>query len=251
MPGPPRCTSRAGNTCRLTRIDRAGDRGGGDTCSLSRRRARIALPLFAALGVALVIPLWAGLGLFESSDSPAGAGHLASHGHGGDGGESIGNASAAAAEFNEEHTRPDGCVDPDYHGEGAAAEATAEATQDHAHGGDEDADKDSHTHPGGGSDSDATTVYVQAYSYGYLPERLCLKAGKPYHFKLVAIDVTHGWTIQLGTSSSVMRLPPGVVVERELTFTKPGTYLVYCSYYCGLGHPQMEASIVVEPERAT
>lgn len=187
----------------------------------------------------LVIPLWAGLGIFDQSSSPAAAGHLASHGHGGSH-TGAGEASAEAAAFFEKHRRPDGCVDPSYHGTAPSAHAGHAApapTGGHAHGTPDP--------------QDATPVYVQAYSYGYLPERLCLTAGEPYLFRLLAIDVTHGWTIQLGSSSTVMRLPAGMVVERRLTFTRPGTYLVYCSYYCGLGHPLMQARIVVEPAGAT
>jgi heme/copper-type cytochrome/quinol oxidase subunit 2 len=62
---------------------------------------------------------------------------------------------------------------------------------------------------------------------------------------MMALDVSHGASLQLGRGSHIIRLRPGVMAERELTFTRPGEYLVYCTVYCGLGHDHMSATVIV------
>lgn len=89
-------------------------------------------------------------------------------------------------------------------------------------------------------------VYLQAVSFGYLPERLCLKSGQTYQFKVMATNVTHGAAIQMKKGSRMLRLPAGSELTKDVTFSKPGEYLVYCSSYCGIGHQFMKGQIIVE-----
>jgi heme/copper-type cytochrome/quinol oxidase subunit 2 len=62
---------------------------------------------------------------------------------------------------------------------------------------------------------------------------------------MMALDVSHGASLQLGLGSRVIRLRPGVLDEREITFSAPGEYLLYCTVYCGAGHDQMYSKIIV------
>jgi heme/copper-type cytochrome/quinol oxidase subunit 2 len=89
-------------------------------------------------------------------------------------------------------------------------------------------------------------VYLMAYQWGFEPSYLRLEAGKPYRFSMMAVDAAHGATIQLGKGSLVNRLRKGVLSERVITFPEKGTFLVYCTVYCGLGHDRMQGKIVVE-----
>ena len=99
----------------------------------------------------------------------------------------------------------------------------------------------------GGREEVAGYVYMYARQFSYFPSTVCLEAGSRYRLVLMSIDVVHGASIQLGDHSLMVRLPRGVPVELELEFDEPGEYMVYCSYYCGIGHPYMSAKIIVEP----
>lgn len=170
-----------------------------------------------ALAVLLIIPLWAAMGILQVEEEKGGD----HHGSEGDVEEFV----MQVEDFVAKYTRPDGCVEP----------GLAEGDE-HEGGGEEHQEKEEHP-----------TVYLQAFQYGYRPGKLCLKSGETYVFKMMSTDVTHGASILLKPGSKMIRLPPGVLVEQEVTFTEPGEYMLYCSYYCGVGHPVMAAKIIVEP----
>ena len=86
--------------------------------------------------------------------------------------------------------------------------------------------------------------------WAYLPGVLRLQTGVPYRFRMMAMDSTHGAAIALGAGSRIIRLRPGVLVEQELTFKRPGEYLVYCTVYCGLPHGRMQGRIIVADAKA-
>jgi cytochrome c oxidase subunit II len=128
--------------------------------------------------------------------------------------------------FIEKYTQKDGSVNPhaprDAHGHGQAGTG-------HEHG--------TATAP--------VDVYLMAQKFAYSPDILRLNAGVPYRFRMMADDITHGASIQLGAASRIIRLRPNVVTEQTLTFTQPGEYLVYCTVYCGPAHDAMQGRIVV------
>ncbi|TWA93170.1 cupredoxin-like protein [Azospirillum brasilense] len=159
-----------------------------------------------------------------AAEAPAEAG-----GHGGHGA----SAGMAPEEFRFEHdyfiqryTQKDGSVNPH----------ASEATHSHA------AEGHDHGHDAGGEPVD---VYLMAQKFAYSPDVLRLKAGQAYRFRMMADDITHGASIQLGSASRIIRLRPGTVTEQVITFTKPGEYLVYCTVYCGQAHDAMQGRIVV------
>ena len=88
-------------------------------------------------------------------------------------------------------------------------------------------------------------VYLMAYRWGFEPATLRLAVGGGYRIRMMAVDVSHGAGLQLGLASHVIRLPSGVLVERVMTFSRPGRYLVYCTTYCGVPHHRMNSEIVV------
>lgn len=88
-------------------------------------------------------------------------------------------------------------------------------------------------------------VYLMAYQWGFAPDTLRLDAGQPYRFRMMAVDGSHGASIRLGPASRIIRLRRGALIEQELTFTRPGSYLVYCTIYCGPAHDRMTGRIVV------
>lgn len=88
-------------------------------------------------------------------------------------------------------------------------------------------------------------VYLMAYRWAYTPSVLRLKANTPYRFRMMAVDIAHGASIQLGRASHMIRLRANSLAETRLTFKAPGEYLVYCTVYCGLGHDRMQGKIIV------
>ncbi len=116
--------------------------------------------------------------------------------------------------------------------------------------GDHDEDEDDHDEDGDDHGPEPIDVYMLAERYFYEPSVLRLERGVPYNFRMMAMETGHGASIVGGGEVSVgghmVRLPGGQLAERELTFTKAGEYLVYCTVYCGEGHEFMTATIIVE-----
>lgn len=224
---------------------------------------RPAFILGMALMVLLLVPAWALVGVF---DSPHDGGEDEGAGHGG---MMMMMSGSITREFGQKvqafmaaNTREDGCVVPPANGAMAGMEEKKAGHQemdmnagmDEATAGHQESEMTAGMgmdagNPPADHDGDETglpVAYLQALRFGYLPAKLCLQSGKTYELKMMATDVIHGASLQLGPGSKMIRLPPGVPVTERITFTKPGEYLLYCSSYCGLGHQYMQARVVVE-----
>ncbi|MFZ3128102.1 MAG: hypothetical protein WA136_08805 [Rhodoferax sp.] len=88
-------------------------------------------------------------------------------------------------------------------------------------------------------------VYLLAHQWGYLPAVLRLQTGVRYRFRMMAEDVAHGASLQLGAASHIVRLRARTLVEQEVQFTSPGEHLLYCTVYCGVAHDRMQGRIIV------
>ena len=76
-----------------------------------------------------------------------------------------------------------------------------------------------------------------------------VKPGEKVLFRIFGNDVIHGFNIPVAGITA--ELDPGV--ERDLWITAPetpGKYLIQCRNYCGIGHAQMKAWLVVEGDEA-
>lgn len=91
----------------------------------------------------------------------------------------------------------------------------------------------------------AADVYLLVQQWLFEPAVLRLSAGVLYRFRMLALDVSHGASLQLGLGSRIVRLRPGVPSELLVRFERPGEVLLYCTVYCGLGHDQMHGRIIV------
>lgn len=157
---------------------------------------------------------------------------------------------ADVARFIERFSQEDGSVYPriatggpepldpqmagmDMSGTGLAAPTDGSAAHDAHHG------------PGEDAAGVPVDVLMMAERWYFEPGVLRLDRGTAYRFRMMTADITHGASIQFGQGARMIRLSPGTVAELELTFTSPGSYLVYCTSYCGTGHDGMQASIVV------
>ncbi len=216
--------------------------------SLSTRRGFVAAASFGAVSL---YGLWAGygaapfriLGRGGHGEEPAAA--VGEPGHGGHGealGPSADEFRRLTDEFVARHREPDGSVRVDPPGLSVAAMSSAAGSDHGAHG---------TSHAAASTPAPASTasipaeVYLLAQKWSFEPDVLRLGAGVPYRFRMMAVDVSHGASIQLGRGSRIIRLRQGALFEQELTFTRPGEYLVYCTVYCGIGHDRMSGRIVV------
>jgi cytochrome c oxidase subunit II len=86
-------------------------------------------------------------------------------------------------------------------------------------------------------------IEVESFKYGYNPDPIVVKAGEKVKLLLTSKDVTHGFAItDLGIN---VKVPPNKTTVFEFVPKKIGTYKIYCTVYCGLGHGNMHGTLVV------
>jgi len=77
---------------------------------------------------------------------------------------------------------------------------------------------------------------------------LHLPVGKPVKFLLRSIDVLHNFYVP--EFRAKMDFVPGLVTYFWLTPNRTGTFDILCAELCGVGHPQMRGTVIVEEESA-
>jgi plastocyanin/cytochrome c553 len=83
-----------------------------------------------------------------------------------------------------------------------------------------------------------------AESGGWSPSAIQAQVGVPLHLRLTSDDVMHSFAI--GQSDMLpMDIAPGKMTDLTLTFDKPGTYIYYCTRWCGANHWRMRGTIEV------
>jgi mono/diheme cytochrome c family protein/plastocyanin len=82
---------------------------------------------------------------------------------------------------------------------------------------------------------------------GWLPGNLTAEVGVPLKLRLTSDDVLHGFAIGQQPWPAV-DVKPGQMTELSLTFDEPGTYIYYCTRWCGLNHWRMRGTIEVTGE---
>lgn len=94
-------------------------------------------------------------------------------------------------------------------------------------------------------------VYAFQWGYTFIDEKsaasrnaVMVKPGEKVLFALMSNDVIHGFTIPIARVISEFE-PPNVRTVWIRAPKKPGKYLIQCTNYCGLGHAQMKAWLVV------
>ena len=86
-------------------------------------------------------------------------------------------------------------------------------------------------------------VEVEAKRYKFIPSTIVVKAEEPVRLEVTATDVEHGIDIE-GMDIDV-RLPVGETQTIEFTPEQPGDHHVHCSVFCGPGHGDMHATLIV------
>ena len=86
-------------------------------------------------------------------------------------------------------------------------------------------------------------VHYVAKMWNFLPKKLVLPKGATVDFFLGSNDVNHGFHINR-THVNLMAVP-GVVNKATHQFNESGEYPIICHEYCGFGHQNMNATILV------
>lgn len=88
-------------------------------------------------------------------------------------------------------------------------------------------------------------VVGMQWSWDIKPDTV--QAGSPVEFRVTSKDVNHGFAIYApdGRIVTQVQAMPGYTNKLVHTFTRPGTYVVQCLEYCGLGHAPMTSQIKV------
>jgi len=92
----------------------------------------------------------------------------------------------------------------------------------------------------------AVTIEITARRFAFLPARVEVVEGDQVTLAVMSADGTHGFEIKtLKVKKEVPR--GGEIVTLSFTAPAPGTYEIKCSEYCGIGHKDMKAALVVSP----
>jgi len=92
----------------------------------------------------------------------------------------------------------------------------------------------------------AVALELTAKRFAFLPDHLEVVEGDPVTLAVKSADGTHGIEIKkLKLKKEIPR--GGSAVMLTFTAPAPGTYEITCSEYCGRGHDDMKATLVVTP----
>ncbi len=79
---------------------------------------------------------------------------------------------------------------------------------------------------------------------GWTPDTLRAAVGVPLRLRLTSDDVVHGFAVGRRDDPAV-DVMPGQTTDVEVTFESPGTFVFYCTRWCGPGHWRMRGTIEV------
>jgi cytochrome c oxidase subunit II len=89
------------------------------------------------------------------------------------------------------------------------------------------------------------TIDVVASKYKFAPDTIEVTRGDLVELRLKSVDVEHGLGIK-AFKVKVLIPEGGEVVTVRFVAAQAGTFDVACSEYCGKGHKQMKAKLIVK-----
>jgi cytochrome c oxidase subunit 2 len=88
------------------------------------------------------------------------------------------------------------------------------------------------------------TVEILAQKFNFTPDEIKVKKGVPVDLELTTLDRIHGFNVPgLGLRTEIV---PGQTTHVKFTPDKTGRFLFHCDIFCGEGHEDMDAAIIVE-----
>lgn len=95
-----------------------------------------------------------------------------------------------------------------------------------------------------GEDGDTKIFYVTAQMWDYYPKEIKVQEGDKVIIYLTSLDVPHGLYLEAWNITVNSFLNQTEMIE--FTADKVGKFEYYCTHYCGIGHVDMRAHIIVE-----
>lgn len=86
-------------------------------------------------------------------------------------------------------------------------------------------------------------VFSVASMWQFQPSEIYIPVGSEVDFYLTSKDVVHGFNI--AQKNVNMMAVYGSINKTTVKFTKPGVYDIVCHEFCGTGHQNMRAQVIV------
>lgn len=87
-------------------------------------------------------------------------------------------------------------------------------------------------------------VTMKTFQFGFEPNTIRVRRGDLVVIHIISQDITHGFAIQeYGIN---VQTPPGQATTVQFIADKPGTFTMFCTVFCGTGHPNHKGSLVVD-----
>ena len=86
-------------------------------------------------------------------------------------------------------------------------------------------------------------VFAVAQMWQFQPSEIYIPVGSEVDFYLTSKDVVHGFNI--ADKNVNMMAVYGNINKTTVKFDKPGVYNIVCHEYCGIGHQNMRAQVIV------
>ena len=92
-------------------------------------------------------------------------------------------------------------------------------------------------------DKNTYQIFYVARMWNFEPSITYIPVGSEVDLFLTSLDVVHGFNIY-NKNVNLMGVPGGVS-KTTIRFDEPGVYKVVCHEFCGTGHQNMQAEIIV------
>ncbi len=92
-------------------------------------------------------------------------------------------------------------------------------------------------------DTNLYQVHAVAQMWQFQPAQIYIPVGSTVDFYLTSKDVVHGFNI-FEKNVNMMAVYGGVN-KTTVKFDEPGVYKITCHEYCGIGHHNMQAEVIV------
>jgi cytochrome c oxidase subunit 2 len=92
-------------------------------------------------------------------------------------------------------------------------------------------------------DTSTYQVFSVASMWQFQPSEIYIPVGSEVDFYLTSKDVVHGFNIS--EKNVNMMAVYGAINKTTVKFEKPGVYDIVCHEYCGVGHQNMRAQVIV------
>jgi cytochrome c oxidase subunit 2 len=86
-------------------------------------------------------------------------------------------------------------------------------------------------------------VFAVAGMWQFEPSEVYIPVGTEVDFYLTSKDVVHG--LNIAKKNINMTAVFGTINKTTVKFDKPGVYDIVCHEYCGIGHQNMHAQVIV------